>query len=37
MKVMFLVFHTIVAHSGISKKILAQVEGLRQNGAEVSL
>ena len=37
MKVMFLVFHTIVEHSGISKKILAQVEGLRQNGAQVSL
>lgn len=36
MKVMFLVFHSLAAHSGISKKILSQVEGLKQNGAEVA-
>ena len=37
MKVMFLVFHSLAAHSGISKKILAQVDGLRENGVEASL
>lgn len=37
MKVMFLVFHTLVSHSGISKKILAQADALRENGAEVDL
>lgn len=37
MKVMFLVFHSLAAHSGISKKILAQVEGLVNNGLQVSL
>ncbi|MGN1211498.1 MAG: glycosyltransferase family 1 protein [Candidatus Cryptobacteroides sp.] len=37
MKVMFIVFHNIVAHSGISKKILAQTEAFRENGAEVDL
>ena len=36
MKVMFLVFHSLAAHSGISKKILAQIEGFRQNGADVA-
>lgn len=37
MKVLFLVFHSLSAHSGISKKILAQVKGLRQCGAEADL
>ena len=36
MKVMFLVFHSLAVHSGISKKILAQIEGFRQNGADVA-
>lgn len=37
MKVLFLIFHGLSAASGISKKILAQVEGLKQCGHEVSL
>ena len=37
MKVMFLVFHSLAAHSGISKKILAEAEALRENGLEVEL
>lgn len=37
MKILFLIYHVLVPHSGISKKILSQVEGLRENGAEVSL
>lgn len=37
MKIMFLVFHSLASHSGISKKILSQVEALRFNGAQVSL
>lgn len=37
MKVLFLVYHALVDYSGISKKILAQVEGLRNNGHKVSL
>ncbi|MCF0197096.1 MAG: glycosyltransferase family 1 protein [Bacteroidaceae bacterium] len=34
-KVLFLTFHGFSAHSGISKKMLAQIEGLRQCGYEV--
>lgn len=37
MKILFQVYHVLVSHSGISKKILSQVEGLRENGADVSL
>ncbi len=37
MKVLFLIFHGLSAASGISKKIIAQVEGLRQCGHEVHL
>lgn len=37
MKILFLIYHVLVSHSGISKKILSQVEGLRENGADVSL
>lgn len=37
MKILFLVFHGLSAASGISKKILAQVAGLKQCGHEVSL
>ena len=37
MKVLFFVFHSIVAHSGISKKIIAQKDGLAACGADVSL
>lgn len=37
MKLMFLVFHALSAHSGISKKILAQIEGLKENELEVNL
>lgn len=36
-KILFLVFHNLVSHSGISKKILSQVEALRSGGASVSL
>lgn len=35
MRVLFLVYHGFENASGISKKILAQVKGLRQNGHEV--
>lgn len=37
MKILFLVYHGFNKSSGISKKIMAQVEGLRQNGHEVHL
>lgn len=37
MKLLFLVFHNLVAHSGISKKIYAQCSALRENGVDVSL
>lgn len=37
MKILFLVYHALAEYSGISKKILAQVEGLRECGAEVTL
>lgn len=37
MKTLFLTYHGLSEHSGISKKILAQVDGLRQNGHEVYL
>lgn len=36
-KILFLVYHGLSSHSGISKKILAQVDGLRANGADVRL
>lgn len=35
MKILFLTFHGFDPASGISKKMLAQIEGLRQNGHEV--
>lgn len=37
LKILFLVYHILSPHSGISKKILSQVDGLRENGADVSL
>ena len=37
MKILYLTYHGLSEHSGISKKILAQVEGLRQNGHNVYL
>ena len=37
MKILYLTYHGLSEHSGISKKILAQVEGLRQNGHTVYL
>lgn len=37
MNVLFLIYHGLDAASGISKKIIAQVEGLRQNGNNVHL
>lgn len=37
MKILFLVYHGLSAVSGISKKILAQVDGLRRNGHDVRL
>ena len=37
MKILFLVYHTLVEHSGISKKILAEVEALEKCGVDVSL
>ena len=37
MKALFLIFHGFEAHNGISKKILYQVEGLRQNNIDVML
>ena len=36
-KILFLVYHNLVSHSGISKKILSQVDGLRASGADVRL
>lgn len=36
-KGLFVVFHGFSAHSGISKKIFAQRDALRRNGAEVGL
>lgn len=35
MNILFLIFHGFSNHSGITKKIKAQVEGLRQNGHKV--
>ena len=37
MKLMFLVFHSLAAHSGISKKILSQIEALKENGVDTRL
>lgn len=37
MKGLFIVFHGFSAHSGISKKIFAQCEALRRNGADIAL
>ena len=37
MKILFMVYHVLESHSGISKKIISQVEGLRSDGAEVHL
>jgi glycosyltransferase involved in cell wall biosynthesis len=37
MKILFLVYHGFSEVSGISKKIFAQVKGLRENGHEVHL
>lgn len=37
MKILFLIFHGLSEHNGISKKIRYQVEALRRNGAEVEL
>lgn len=37
MKILYLTYHGFSDASGISKKILAQVEGLRQNGHDVHL
>ena len=36
-KILFLVYHSLVSHSGISKKIRSQVDGLRACGADVRL
>ena len=35
MKILFLIYHGFSEHSGISKKIHYQIEGLRENGHEV--
>lgn len=35
MKILYLTYHGFSEHSGISKKMLAQIEGLRQGGHEV--
>ncbi|WP_228115775.1 hypothetical protein [Sphingobacterium faecium] len=37
MKVLFLIFHGFSEHNGISKKIWGQINGLKQNGAQVTL
>ncbi len=37
MKILFLTYHGFEAASGISKKMLAQIKGLRQNGHDVRL
>ena len=37
MKILFLTYHGFEEASGISKKMLAQIKGLRQNGHEVHL
>ena len=37
MNILFLTYHGLEAASGISKKIMAQVEGLKQNGHRVHL
>ena len=37
MKGLFVVFHGFSAHSGISKKIFAQCDALRRNGADIEL
>lgn len=37
MKGLFIVFHGFSAHSGISKKIFAQCEALRQNDVDIAL
>lgn len=35
MNILYLTYHGLSEHSGISKKMIAQVEGLRQNGHDV--
>lgn len=37
MKILFLLFHGFSEHSGISKKIHAQINGLKENGHDVKL
>jgi glycosyltransferase involved in cell wall biosynthesis len=37
MNILFLVYHGLSAHSGISKKILSQVNGLKEAGHEVHI
>lgn len=37
MKILFMTFHTMAQHSGISRKILNQVEALRECGVETAL
>lgn len=37
MKILFLIFHGFAEYNGISKKIHYQVDGLKENGHEVSL
>lgn len=37
MKILFLLFHGFSEHSGISKKIRAQIDGLKENGHDVKL
>jgi glycosyltransferase involved in cell wall biosynthesis len=37
MKILFLVYHGLVADSGISKKIISQVKGLREAGHQVAV
>lgn len=37
LKVLFFIFHGFSEHNGISKKIWGQINGLKQNGAQVTL
>lgn len=37
LKVLFFIFHGFSEHNGISKKIWGQINGLQQNGAQVTL
>ncbi|MEN5233444.1 glycosyltransferase [Sphingobacterium faecium] len=37
LKVLFFIFHGFSDHNGISKKIWGQINGLKQNGAQVTL